>query len=509
MKQTAFFNIVQTLRAMSLLTILLLAAGCGEGGETVPGVTSYEFAAGATKQVDLGVVDYGDTAVVAVIPLNRDTADYVYDGSIEISYADTATTSRLVTTETRSEETDKSTYVDNKLQRDLAALYRQTEYEMLNSGINVINPSKAPSRATIGDERTFKNNMSDAYDSTTTVTATLQKIGTYSYIYVASDFIGTISDPDLNSLRDDFDSNIYPKIMQYYGGGAYSRYDHDSNAKVIILVDDLGEAVGNSLLMGLFWNVDYAETSLYPRSNEADMFYVNAHAFIDERFTLDQILSTLGHEFQHLVFFIESAYAGRSGSIETTWINEAFSGLSEYLTGYNGFSDDARITDYYFDVPEQISLLFWHIDNRAYDYGASNLFGLYLFDQFGPAILKAVNTTSGDPIVAIDEYSQANDSNSRTFEELLTDWALCNYITGLEINNRYSYGMDNTYYSGSLSPVNFTALPFVIQATASGSGDFSVNNTAVQYFTIIGDGSEVDISIQLNTKTGVIVYNPE
>lgn len=83
---------------------------------------------------------------------------------------------------------------------------------------------------------------------------------------------------------------------------------------------------------GYFYPVDmYSNTSLRQaniniKSNETDMLYIDIYPGVPDSETT---LSTVAHEFQHLVNFGVSAR--RRSSVMDTWIDEGLSTAAEHL----------------------------------------------------------------------------------------------------------------------------------------------------------------------------------
>ena len=111
------------------------------------------------------------------------------------------------------------------------------------------------------------------------------------------------------------------------------------------------------------------------------MFYINSTESLTDPYTY----GTLAHEFQHMIHW----YQDRN---ETSFLNEGFSELAEFLNGYHL----AALNRIYHPNPD-LNLTDWISgqpgDNAAH-YGASFLFATYFLDRFGADTTKALIQTS-------------------------------------------------------------------------------------------------------------------
>lgn len=398
--------------SIALLLILLIGlVGCSKDKVTSKDSIDYNssgvykkiFSKNEIKEVDLGTLAVGESAIVAISPLDFDPeSNSTFWGSIEVDF-DFESNSNIVSIPAENIQQSskkelsekKSRHNDNLEQEQKDFSMRQIENKLLkNYSISKLSNNQLSIQSLsyqLGDEKEFK--LADTYNQQNppTVTATVEKISDYAYIFVDENV--SISSDKLDSFAEEFDNQIFPTDTKYFSTHDYfeGEYDIDSNQKVIILMTDLGGESSNGTLMGYFAPWDVYSSSEIPASNVADMFYINSWAV--NHYELEESISTLAHEFQHLLFFIEkNFYAKRR--LTDTWINEGFSGLAEYLNGYYSYSGDGRIIDVegdsgYFYYPQGESLLYWN--DRLSDYGASNLFAYYLYERFNEGMIKRYN----------------------------------------------------------------------------------------------------------------------
>jgi hypothetical protein len=280
---------------------------------------------------------------------------------------------------------------------------------------------------TVGSTKTFWVQKSNAFIQ---IPATLRATGTHSNVWVAnvnyastssSDVDNKITTAQAGSLSTNFDK-IYemetPVFGYEYGGGITDTSDEDyggvdRDTKIQILVYDIdgdyestqtGGVLGQFIMLDEFPQdvVDSAGLG-YNKTNEAEIFYVDAH-FTD--LAPDMMYSTLAHEFQHMINFnvktIKSATSDQL-PLSGVWYNEMLSMLAEDLIDplidigidNGGHPFNVRIPDflenYYFD-----DLTVWH--GNLESYANAYAFGAYLVRNFGGVdfIQKVMSDTQLD-----------------------------------------------------------------------------------------------------------------
>ncbi|MFN2364599.1 MAG: carboxypeptidase-like regulatory domain-containing protein, partial [Halarsenatibacteraceae bacterium] len=128
-----------------------------DGGYNQSGVLSVQFDSSENKVVDLGKLAVGETAIVAVSPLNIDPNNAnTYDASLNVTYSDGTTASQ---TEVESLDTLDSEEAESSPQAELDAELRELENELLAQDLE---PAGAESGTVtvqdtyqVGDSRSF------------------------------------------------------------------------------------------------------------------------------------------------------------------------------------------------------------------------------------------------------------------------------------------------------------------------------------------------------------------
>jgi hypothetical protein len=273
---------------------------------------------------------------------------------------------------------------------------------------------------------------------------TLRSVGDNVEIWVANDLsfpegdkrpAHIVTQEQVDKLRDEFDSNIYPKATSFFGtpdtlDGSHSPLAqwgnvpegyYEGSDKVIMLVDNIKDDGYYDpsypfFVAGFFWQT---------LENYMDRNIITIDTNSWETRLESTFFGTTIHELQHLI------HADNDGA-EETWINEGMSTFSEYLGGYG---HDAGSINFYLDHPEN-SLVNWDDHRTAEtgpetiaDYGQVYLFTLYMNDKFGQDFIRdlALNKTQG-----IDSVNQVLKAHGSTmdFTQLYQ-----NFITALTLDS--------------------------------------------------------------------------
>jgi hypothetical protein len=248
-----------------------------------------------------------------------------------------------------------------------------------------------------------------------TVNTTLRAIGERSNVWVADDnyVSGNSSDTTDNrittaqaeALATNFDK-IYeletPIFGFEYGGNITNTSDvnyggADGDPRIQILVYDVDEDYNSAQTGGTFGYFfsgdeytqdDFDQETLKHKSNQAEIFYLDAH-FTDS--SPGTMYSTLAHEFQHMINFNVKTLKSNRSSESGVWYNEMLSMLAEDLIDPlieididdNGHPVYNRISEFlqYYCIDD---LTVWlKGDNSFHSYANAYAFGAYLVRNFG------------------------------------------------------------------------------------------------------------------------------
>ena len=309
----------------------------------------------------------------------------------------------------------------------------------------------------IDDQITFSATNLDT-DEHFDVIAELVYRGKEVYFFAQTDLDVRKNMVALESLIDNFETNIIPNVRKFFGREWSPGIDGDPRL-YILYTGGLGNSAG-----GYYASTDEYSQLAHPYSNEKEMFYINADTVnIDDA----DIGSILAHEFQHMVHWANDAN-------EETWINEGASVLAEKLNGYM-----PQVVDKAFASNPDLQLNSWspsggHADSIPH-YGASFLFLNYFLDRFGDKATRALIAHTDSGLTAMDQVLSdlnvidANTKKSITTINVFGDWLIANYVGDTEWSDgRYGYH-------------NYPDAPLVTSSNTMGCNSMSGKLTVHQY----------------------------
>ena len=285
-----------------------------------------------------------------------------------------------------------------------------------------LTPPAAPFAA--GAQQTFWVNDEDTH-SYFQVHATLRYVTPHAYFWIED---GTrYAEQDVKNLVDTFENKIYPTDREFFGSEWTPGVDGDPHI-YILYASGLGSTVG-----GYFYSPDEYNPLVRQYSNAHEMFYIASSQPLNTSFTY----GTLAHEFQHMIHW----YQDRN---ETTFLNEGFSSLAEFI---NGYASGGIELDYI--ANPDINLTDWIAgtagDNAAH-YGASFLFVTYFLNRFGEETTKAVIHDQENGLDSLDhvliEHNAIDDLTGKpiTADDVFLDWTITNFIQDETVGDgRYFY----------------------------------------------------------------------
>ncbi|HZR08988.1 MAG TPA: hypothetical protein VFA79_10430 [Myxococcales bacterium] len=187
--------------------------------------------------------------------------------------------------------------------------------------------------------------------------ATLAVTTAHADVYVDDDDLGAYEGPDLQTLAQAFEEQVWPPVTSTFGAPT----DVDGNGKLLVLLThELGAHLNGGWLIGYFGNADLVQARddsaacSGTGSNHGEIVYLNdARNGVENGYARADLFSsvypaTLAHEMQHLLNFARRCVLHRCDGPEAVWINEALSKVAEDLAGYgwNGPGGRAEGTAY-------------------------------------------------------------------------------------------------------------------------------------------------------------------
>jgi hypothetical protein len=238
------------------------------------------------------------------------------------------------------------------------------------------------------------------------VEARLQLVTRHAYWYV-QDAVSS-DDSALRSSADTFERRIYPGVRRLLGSESFPGVDNDPRITVLH-AERLGVA-------GYVSSADGYPRSVHPYSNQREIIYLNLGGL---RLGSDSYLSTLAHEFTHLVH--ES-----TNPSEDTWIKEGLGHLVPMLV-----LPELTRGPSAFETSPDLPLLAWTQDGSrsvpvSAQFEAAGQFLLYLSERFGETVLELLVQAPQPGRQGVGELASAGGMSS--FADLFADWAAANIV---------------------------------------------------------------------------------
>ena len=275
--------------------------------------------------------------------------------------------------------------------------------------------------------------------------ATLRAVGTYCYVWVVDDFYSSTAGENkvdsaiAQKYADAFDK-MYPMITNVFGNESDKIYyygwrnmeDYSSTGtKINIVVYDIGNDYSLSEnqqcgIVGYFYAKDYfynySEKGV--TSNNGKYFYIDS-GYANSNF--DTTISTLAHEFQHMVNYNQKKVSHDLTSGQ--WYNEMLSMLCEdMMQEHLGIKDEdspkARtkvFNEYYY----YSGISEYNSDKQICSYATAFSFGSFIARNFGGAEL--VQKISKNSLVDNDSITDAVNSlngTEYTYDDLFEKYLL-------------------------------------------------------------------------------------
>ena len=263
----------------------------------------------------------------------------------------------------------------------------------------------------VGDEHTFWGwDLNDMPPVDRQVEATCRGVGDHGAIWVEDSAWGDQMGQDdvdaiLTAWEDttpiDGSKGIYEVITGVFGDPP----DVDGDAEIHLLYYDLGQ-YGTYQFNGFFRSQDQAPGT---GSNEMEILHLNTHT---QDPGSDYMIAVAGHEFTHMIIYNYDA-------AESSWVQESLCEAAMIVCGYD---TDAYLIDYFAAEPGT-SL----IPPTVYDldYGASLLFGTYLYEQFGADFLTALVAEPTSGVTGVEAV--LDDFDGPSFPDLVGQWTAANF----------------------------------------------------------------------------------
>lgn len=304
------------------------------------------------------------------------------------------------------------------------------------SGLIFFQNARAAVSGNLGESVFFV--VDQKYDSSgrNQVEATLRKIGQRAYFYVENKYFDSLTSVQRdnflnaqNSLADEFDNIIYPKLTEFYG----SEWNPgiDNNSRITFLFTPMADDAG-----GYFRTNDEFPVSQMADSNEREMIYFNAkHA------TNNRAKALIAHEFQHIINFNQK---NRILNVDDeVWLNEMRSEYAPTIVGYDDVyaGSNTSYREKNFLATPGDPLTEWR--NTSEDYGVINFFAQYLADHYGGNIFSSTIKNSKTGIYSVNQ-ALSDNGFGKDFSGIFSDWTVANILNDCSLDsNLYCYKNNN------------------------------------------------------------------
>ncbi len=265
----------------------------------------------------------------------------------------------------------------------------------------------------VGTAREFWT-YDDQHKVNVRVTATLRAMTDHAKWWIASD-VTTVSDEQLRTTAETFESRIYPTDRKAYGSEWSPGIDGDPRINVLV-----AKLPGRAA--GYFSAADEYPAWVNPYSAEREMIYINS---LSARFGGDSLLSVLAHEFCHMIQFNKRLR-------EVVWFAEGHAQQCERLNNLGtGFATTfLRVPDTQLDD--------WSESAPQANYGASFLFLEFLRQHAGgedtlSAFMANGVETPEDLDTVLRQRGQLG------IEDQFADFVASNALIGVSAESRYTY----------------------------------------------------------------------
>ena len=303
----------------------------------------------------------------------------------------------------RAEQTLQRLLATEKPERDLFDLGKR--YKGISDNIDRVVNAERPNYA-LGTVQAFWV-ADDENNTYYQIEAELRGKSEHLYMYVE---VGLdLPQSGIDKTIGEFEDTIYPRIRRYYGEEWSPGVDNDPR---ITILNARIPGVG-----GYYSSADEFPSEVNPFSNEREMFYINVDRAEYGPGT-EFYLSTLCHEFQHMVHWNQNA-------TQETWLNEGSAMVASVLCGYS-LGDIAS----WYARDTDVQLTDWSDDPRGAlpHYAAAYLFMEYFAQHYGGyRELKNLIALPMRGQATIDAYL-ANEGYAVDFYDVFADWTAANYI---------------------------------------------------------------------------------
>ncbi len=308
----------------------------------------------------------------------------------------------------------------------------------------------------------------------------------------------------------------------FYGGDNYkATYEGDSNQKIMFQLDS--QMLANPSIDGS------NSLSNLPTQGWSDRYSTNTTTV---SYWPNQMLSTLAHEFQHMIHFYQKQVLQNVNADTQTWINEMCSMVTEdfvasslgtlgprgvpYTNGqytYNpgqlwntssGTGNDTGSRLAFFNNSYTLGVENWNLSDPLTSYGVAYAFGAWLARNYGGpqlfhAIVDSPYTTDQAVVNAVNTVNGYTGSSAVTMAQLVEQWA-ATMLLGAQADQGVPYEL-----SAPLATPPYAFTPSAIQDGPGPAQTFHYGSVNPDDYYPVSDNTN---QAQFTSKTaGPLVYS--
>jgi hypothetical protein len=354
---------------------------------------------------------------------------------------------------------------------------------------------------------------------------------------VTQSMVDAFADKFLNSSVDNIFKYETSFLGDEWGKTPYSNHIDFNNQITILMFDIDSDNSTNGGTAGFFYSRDNFKQSYIATSNERIMFYIDSvfvandggdgtWDIIDDYWP-SSLVSTLAHEFQHMIHYFQKNIS-RAGSSADTWINEMMAQTTEdildtklqsggSLSRISGFNEFYYIplTDWYsgtFNTGTEVDVL--------NSYSVSYLFGAYLIRNYGGVeVMQNIMFNNETDHSAVEYAISQNNSDDANFSKLLQNWGVASVLSDkTDAPQPYSYNSDSNVTFNNMNYDLKAINLFSYQQKESGtngpkifdkdnlpSGNYAGKSKYSNMFYKVGENLTGNVKIQINTDSDSLI----
>lgn len=249
--------------------------------------------------------------------------------------------------------------------------------------------------------------------------ATIRARTAHMYFYVQKSL--SVDGAAVRKSAEIFEKSIYPTDRSYFGSEWRPGVDGDPH--VICLYGHLRSSTAG----GFYSAEDEYPRQVNPRSNEHEMFYMNADGTTPGTDYFNDVLS---HEFQHMIHW--HMHPG-----DNAWINEGMSTVAEML---NGYPPRMYWVPFLGQPTTQLDTFTVTGPDVFAHYGGSSLFLVYLYDHYGRSFLRHMLADRKYTDFALVDNVLHTLRIKTSARAIFTNWVIANGVNDRSLGHgQYGY----------------------------------------------------------------------